>query len=491
MSTSSVSASGSMIDVNGIVSKLMAIEQRPLDAIGKKANTTQVSISAMSQLRSSVDSAAAAASALQDVSMLAGKAALSSAPDTAAVTLTDIGWAAAGTYSFELLRFASSQRMAFFGINDPAAARGSEQVRIANTNANSPMGAFDVTLDFSGSSLNDIRDAINADETLKGKVVASVVQSWRADGTVDTAAGYRLLISGVATGVDAAFTVDWSVVASDGSANQLAAKIDNGSKVFDRDGVTEIGTNDGGRYGASAAGNAVAEVNGIKFGSATNVFSEAIAGVRIDAFKATTSAASAKVTVTVQNNRDELKKRAQTFASALSDLGRLIGQFTKPGTADSKPGPLSGNSAVLAISASISSSYSQGFKLASDPSTTYYWNKLGFERNRDGSISVNTSTLSSVLSDSSSFSAGFFAGFSSSIATVLDAFRGVGGSIQSGIQSMQVELSALNTRKSEAQSRLDRTRQALVAKYSKLDSDLVSANQRANNIRNSLASIGR
>ena len=77
------------------------------------------------------------------------------------------------------------------------------------------------------------------------------------------------------------------------------------------------------------------------------------------------------------------------------------------------------------------------------------------------------------------------------MASVLNGFRGVGGSIQSGIQSMQVELSALNSRKSETQSRLERTRQALVAKYSKLDSDLVSANQRANNIRNSLASIGR
>jgi len=491
MSTSSVAASGSMLDVNGIVSKLMAIEQRPLDAISKRVNSTQVSISAMSQLRSAVDAAASAASAMQDVSMLAGKSATSSAPETASVTLTDIGWASAGTYSFELLRFASAQRMAFFGFADPTAARGSEQIRISNANVSSPMGSFDVTLDFSGSSLNDIRDAINADETLKGEVVASVVQSWKSDGTVDIAAGYKLIVSGASTGVDASFAVDWNVVSSDGSANQLAPKIDNGTKVFDRDGVSEIGSNDGGRYGASAASNAVAEVNGIKFGSATNVFSDAVPGIRIDALKATNASSSAKVAITVQNNRDEVKRRAQSFASAISDLGRLVGQLTRPGSADTAPGPLSGNSAVLGISAAVASSYSQGFTLASDPSTTYYWSKLGFERNRDGSVTVNSSTLSAVLADSSSFASGFFAGFSSSMASVLNGFRGVGGSIQSGIQSMQAELSALNSRKSETQSRLERTRQALVAKYSKLDSDLVSANQRANNIRNSLASIGR
>jgi flagellar hook-associated protein 2 len=491
MSTSSVGTSGSMIDVNGIVSKLMTIEQRPLDVINKRVNSTQVSISAMSQLRASVDAAASAAASMQDMSMLAGKSATSSVPETAAVTLTDVGWASAGTYNFELLKFASSQRTAFFGFADPTAARGLEQVRLYNANASSPIGTFDVTLDFSGASLNDIRDAINDNDALKGKVVATVVQSWKSDGTIDTSAGYKLLISGASTGVDAAFSAEWNLVDSDGSANQLAPKLDNGAQVFDRDGVTELGVNDGGRYGAMAASNAVAEVDGIKFGSPTNVFTEAIAGVRIEAFRATTSSTSAKVSVTVQNNRDELKKRAQTFASAVSDLQRLVGQLIKPGTPNTPAGPLAGNSAVLGISAAISSSYSQGFKLASDPSTTYSWSKLGFDRNRDGSVSLNASTLTSVLADSSAFAANFFTGFSSSIESVLKGFRGVGGSIDSGIQTMQVQLSALNSRKTEAQARLERTRQSLVAKYSKLDSDLVSANQRANNIRGSLASVGR
>jgi len=137
----------------------------------------------------------------------------------------------------------------------------------------------------------------------------------------------------------------------------------------------------------------------------------------------------------------------------------------------------------------VSSAYSQGFKLSGDSDTTYYWNKLGFDRSRDGAVTVNTSTLASMLGDSSSFASSFFAGFSSSIARVLSGFRGVGGSIQAGIQSMQVELKSLSTRQSETQTRLERTRQNLIAKYSKLDAQLVSANQKANNIRGSLASV--
>jgi len=491
MSTSSVGSSGSMIDVNGIVSKLMVIEQRPLEVIGKRVNTTQVSISAMSQLRASVDAASSAATAMQDVTMLLGKSASSSAPDVATTTLTDVGFAAAGKYDFELLKFASPQRVAFFGgWSDPSEGRGSEQIRIASDpSSSSPaMGAFDVTLDFSGNSLYEIRDAINADANLQGKVTASVVQSWRSDGRLDQVAGYKLVISGASTGVDAGFTVDWNVL---GDTSQPPV-MDDGTGLFQADRSPYTGgvfTGGGGAYGGTLASNAVAEVNGIKFGSATNVFTDAIPGVRVDALKASSGSFSAKVAVTVQNNRDEVAKRAQKFASALTDLSRLVDQLTKPGSDSSAPGPLAGNSAVLSIGAAVSSAYSQGFKLSGDSDTTYYWNKLGFDRSRDGAVTVNTSTLASMLGDSSSFASSFFAGFSSSIARVLSGFRGVGGSIQAGIQSMQVELKSLSTRQSETQTRLERTRQNLIAKYSKLDAQLVSANQKANNIRGSLASV--
>ena len=72
MSTSSVT-SGSMIDVNSIVNNLMQVEARPLQVVSTKISAANVSISAMGEVKSLVDAAFSAVSAIEDQIFLAGK----------------------------------------------------------------------------------------------------------------------------------------------------------------------------------------------------------------------------------------------------------------------------------------------------------------------------------------------------------------------------------------------------------------------------------
>ena len=114
MSTSSIGASGTMIDVQGIVTKLMTIEQKPLVATQNRIKSAQSSISAMGQLMSLVDSVYSAANAIQDRSMLTSKSAAVSDSAIAKVSVMDSAQAPTGSFTFEAVEFARAQRSVFF-----------------------------------------------------------------------------------------------------------------------------------------------------------------------------------------------------------------------------------------------------------------------------------------------------------------------------------------------------------------------------------------
>jgi len=184
-----------MIDVQGIVSKLMSIEQKPLAATQGRIKTAQSSISAMGQLMSLVDSVFSSASAVQDRASLTSKSATVSDGTAAKVAVVDSGQAPTGSFNFEAVEFARAQRSVFYGVDssgsaggaddrvmDPSVGRGNERIRVYASDPNSTYGSMDVTLDFSGASLNQIRDEINQHADLKGKVSASVVRRSDASG---------------------------------------------------------------------------------------------------------------------------------------------------------------------------------------------------------------------------------------------------------------------------------------------------------------------
>jgi len=78
MSTSALTGSGSVIDVRGIVDKLMQIESKPLTAARQRVGAVNVSISAMSEVKALVDKVASSAKAMEDSLMLAGRSVASS-----------------------------------------------------------------------------------------------------------------------------------------------------------------------------------------------------------------------------------------------------------------------------------------------------------------------------------------------------------------------------------------------------------------------------
>lgn len=484
MATSSIGGSGSMIDVQGIVSKLMTIEQKPLTATQGRIKSTQSSISAMGQLMSLVDSVYSASNAAQDLAMLTSRSATVSDSAIAKVSVTDSSTAPTGSFNFEATEFARAQRSVFYGsgadaVTDPAVGRGNERLSIFTTDPSSSYGTLDVTLDFSGASLNEIRDAINAHADLKGKISASVVQ--RSNATTGVAEDYVLVLNGLKTGSAASFTADWSSFSGGAITRDEPKTAANATANF------PVGF---GEFGSQTAQNAVAKVNGVVVGSSTNVFANAISGLSVEALKKTTSATSASVAITVGDSRSALKTRLQALAAAVTDFNKKTAELTKSATTSTPAGPLASNSAVLSISAALSSSYNTGFTLNNQPGTTFYWSKIGLTYGRDGTVSFDAAKFDQALDTSASFASSLLAGFSSSLHVTVSSLRGASGSIQSGLSTMQTRLSSLRTDESTLKSKLEARQKLLIAQYSSLDSKLVTMSQRRTNVAQALSALG-
>ncbi len=197
---------GSNLDVNSIVSQLMALERRPINLLDQKEVGLQAKLSAFGTLKGALSTFQSA------VAGLAGTAKFSAVKagvaDATVLTASATSIAAAGSYGIEVSKLAGGQKLATAGQVSSTAAIGTgtltfEFGTIAGT-LNTATGKYDAGATFSNSgaaaktvvidaahnSLEGIRDAINAANI---GVTASILN----DGS---GAPYRLTLSATATG---------------------------------------------------------------------------------------------------------------------------------------------------------------------------------------------------------------------------------------------------------------------------------------------------
>lgn len=483
MSTSNIS-SGKMINVQQIVSGLMAIEQRPLSAVKTRISDVNVQISSVSQIKSLVDAAHAAAKAIEDPTMLTSKVVASSDESLIKATVTDPSVASVGTISFKPVSLSQQQRTTFAGFasaSDPINSEkfGSLTISIPPTSSllAQDEAPSDVVVQAGGRSLSDIAAEINA--SLSSKLRASVVKSAEK--------GYVLSLTGIKGGLEAAFAASWDELTISNSAESGLLLGGTSGTGFD-----------------SVARDATALVDGgILVSSATNTFSEVVPGLSLEVKALTSGNASnpsSTVTLTVGDSRTELKLRLTKFAAAFTSLSQKIRELTAPASADAKGGILALDSGTLSLSSSMYQAYSTGLTLSGgrtwqDSTGATYgtstspisWARIGLEMARGGVVSLNSSLFDSAINGS--LGTALVAGFTSSISTVLSDFKGVSGSLQGTIDTMRNNLSTLRNSQTQQERRLERKRAALVSQYSVLDAKLVQMNQMSQNVRSALAGL--
>ncbi|HTY02752.1 MAG TPA: flagellar filament capping protein FliD, partial [Rhodocyclaceae bacterium] len=356
---------GSGLDVEGLVTKLMAVEKLPLTALDTKESTDNSKISALGSLASSISALQTAASAF--VPGIGQTAQTNLATYSATLADTTVGTATAGTsassavgdYTLTVDQTAHSDRVVFdAGLTLTA---GTLNVSVGSGTA-SPITVT------AGMTLAQLRDAINGGG---GGVTATLIGGAQLVLTSNTSgAAGRLTVSG-----NAGFTK------SDGTAGSFS--------------WTPSPTGGTGTGVSQPAGNmgqdAKIELNGVTLTSSSNTFASAIDGVDIKL----SPSAVANTTTTLSVKADTTTKATDAVNAFVKAYNAFIAQVKQYGyyNATTKTaGTLQGDY-------TLRSAQSDLYKLISTTptgvtGTIKTLSDLGVSVQRDGTLSVDSTKLS-------------------------------------------------------------------------------------------------
>jgi flagellar hook-associated protein 2 len=320
---------GSGLNTGEIVKALVDSDKAAKQGqITRATTTTTNSISGVGTLKSLL---AAFNTAMKDLSstttpQFSGFAATSSAPGV--LTATASNSAVNGTYAIKVTSLATASKVtsaAFAGGTTSAIPSGTMTIsqKGVNYNLNVP----------DGSTLQSVRDAINADSSLKAAGLSANI--------ITDSFGSRLVLGSTTTGAG-----------SDISVSGIAGLEIDGTNVVGADNTPLTATSAGAI--SALAKDANFTVDGMVLTSKSNTVSTAISGLTLNLLGVADGGTS---TVTVAPNNDGLKASIQKFVDAYNAIANSITALTKPSLdSDGKltvPAKLTGDALPRSLLATI------------------------------------------------------------------------------------------------------------------------------------------
>jgi flagellar hook-associated protein 2 len=475
MATISSPGIGSGLDINSIVSQLVAIEKQPLTQLQTEATSLQTKLTSYGKVKSSLAALRDAAAALTRATTWGQTVGTSS--DSAAVGVTTSSTTKPGTYAIEVQKLAAAQSNAtgVYASADSLVGEGTLHIELGTWGAGqtsfTPKAgatAVDITVGPPAESLAQLRDKINASNA---GVVASVLTD---------ASGARLVLRSASTGASNAFRV--SVTDTD-SNNTDAAGLS--ALAFDPSaGILTMAQ-------ALAAANAAASLNSLPIASESNTLSNVLDGMTLTLGKVTT----APVQVTATQDDESIRKSVDAFVKAYNELNTLLAEQTKYDAASKKAGTLQGDSAAVAIRTQMRSMLG-----ATSGASTMFTRlaEVGIDVQRDGSISLNETKLKNGMANLSEMQKLFANsdlvtpannGIATQLRTIADQLLSIDGSISSRTEGLQKRIDLNEDRQERLEERLALTEKRLLAQYTALDARMGQLNSLSSYITQQIAAF--
>lgn len=442
---------GSGLDVNSIVSQLVSIEKQPLKVLQSKATTLQSQLSLYGTIKSQTSALADAAAALARPGEWSAYKASSS--NTSAVAVTAGSAAAPATFGLSVSQLARAQAAASMNVAKDATLgtasdTGTLTISLGSWASGSFVGAgSNVPVTINGNdTLSTIAGKINA---ANAGVTATVLRS----GTQE-----RLVFQSKETGEQAGFQIS-----SDGGF----AGLDSLSFTS----LTNPAQSSAGMELGQTALNAKATLNGVAIETASNTLVDAIPGLTLKLQQVTT----APVDITVEQDQEAIKAKIQAFADAYTALNKTLADATKyvqGGTS----GPLQGDATTVGIQrvlGNILSSSSAG-------STFSRLTDVGLERQKDGSLKLNSAKLTTAMQDMGNLQKLFAAdngdaatnGFGLKIRDFARGLVAADGTVTNRSSAIQGSIGRNSKEQDKVNDRAVRVEKQLRAQYSALDTRL-------------------
>jgi len=500
---------GSGLDINGIITQLMAVEQQPLTKLTTKEVSAQAKISAFGSVKSALSSLQSEVKNLLDINKFTGVSGTSSNSDVASLTTTNTSQA--GVFKLDVLQLANNLKLtsksgaftassnvlatsAQLQAENPAYTQGEIKITFgkvsggafqANTSATPILVSLDPGAD-GELTLAEVRDAINAKG---GGVSASII----ADGKDSV----RLSLVSTETGEEYGFKID---VTQGASTNLSKLSYDPATPSANFEVLA-----------GNEARDARVKVDGVLVTSASNTLKDVIEGSTIKLSKTTLTTAgdestSSPVTLTVKRDSTAIAGTLQSFVKAYNELNKQVSQLTSfsinSETNQKTVGTLNGEPVLRTLQNSLRnmlvSSYGSG--------SVKNLSNMGIGFAKDGSLTLDSTKLQKAIEADPTAVAGFMGAYDQTANTVAPSESRSGfayklnealtemldsktGLLDSRISGLNKTIAQIGKDREAIARRLESTQARLVAQFTALDTSIATMKQTSSWLTSALAGL--
>ena len=464
MATITAAGTGSGIDIENIITKLVEAESVPIQQrLALRETGIQAEISAFGSLKSALSDFRKTLTDLSSLQNLAARAATSSNPESFTVSATSS--ASVGSSQIEIVNLASAHKMvssANFTGADAAVGAGTLNIAVGSE-------SFDVTIvGGQNNTLAGIRDAINNSESNLGVTASILTVSDGMGGTVS-----KLVLSADDTGAANAITVS---VSGDSDGNDT----DNvGLSSFLNANMDQKGT----------AQDALIRVDGYDVTSSSNTFENVIQGVTLTAIEANPGV---NENLNVSIDKTAIKTNLTTFVENFNALAETIKFLTKYDPEANEAGLLTGDSTVRSIENQIRRMITGTVEGVDGAFNSLV--SLGITTQRDGTLKLDSAKLDTALNNNFDDVAKLLAGdngIAKKLDTTVNDFIKTGGLISNRNATYTKQLKDIDEQGERLKMRMTSLEERLRSQYAAMDSLVANLNSTGDFISRQMDSISQ
>ena len=400
---------GSGIDVESILTQLVALERQPIDALEARQASLDVELSAFGSINSQINDLATTARTLGDGTRLGPFVATTS--DEEIFTAEATGGGAGEFHDIEVLSLAKNHRLA-------SQAYTSEEATVASGvwSFSSGENSFDVTIDGGSNTLLDLQSAINS-ATDNTSVVASILN---VDG------GSRLVLS----------------ARESGTANEISF-----GGLASSSGLATI----------TEATDASLIIDGFPVTGSSNTVSDVLSGVTLNLRGIGTAE------VSTSRDTESLRATLDEFVTQYNDLRTNLTNLSES--------ELQGDQLPRTVETRIRSAFSSPLTLNNGDSVLPQ--SLGFTFDRFGTLSIDETRFNEAQENGLEQFITAFAqtetGFAQRMEDILDEFTRSGGIIDTREDGIDARDRALVNQIERMEYRLEQTEVRLRRQFTAMD----------------------
>lgn len=465
-----ITTGGSILDISSLVSGLMTVERRPLALLASKEASYQAKLSGFGQIKSVLSSLQTATDALNSASKFAATKA--TVGGDAGFTVTSDASASVGGYSVDIIQMAKVQRISTPTTGNFTPTNGKMTIEFGTVTGEVGSKTFvgdtparTASLDFEGETIEELRDAINANTALGIK--ASVINNGNTK---------QLVLTGTATGANMAFKITGEDGLADLSYDPSAAPAPGDTM-----------------YSVQAAQDAVLKVDGIEITRGKNSISDVIDGVTLTLTKEPAAGtASLNGTLSVAADQSAAKSAVEAFIKAYNEVSSTLKSLTAYNADTQTSATLTGDSTARSIQSQLRNALGTSFTGLGTASSL---SQVGISFGKDGTLSLDSTKFSAALGDPAKDVGALFAGkggiagFAKTFSARLDGFIASDGLISSRTEGINSSIKTLTKQYDAMEARLSVVEARYRTQFSSLDTLLNGMSQTSTYLSQQLANL--